>query len=54
MQYLAAQNHGDGPWPADNRGSQSIKKVAPSANEQGAGILIWENVIKKFLSSGDP
>lgn len=57
MQYLAAQKPGNSLWPADDRARADISRWQLwrlGEWGRGAGILIWENVIKKFLSSGDP
>jgi glutathione S-transferase len=56
MQYLAAQKPGNSLWPADDRVRADISRWQLwrlGEWGRGAGILIWENVIKKFLGSGD-
>jgi glutathione S-transferase len=56
MQYLAAQRPGNSLWPADDRVRADISRWQLwrlGEWGRGAGILIWENVIKKFLGSGD-
>jgi len=57
MQYLAAQKPGNSLWPADDRVRADITRWQLwrlGEWGRGSGILIWENLIKKFLSSGDP
>jgi glutathione S-transferase len=56
MQYLAAQRPGNSLWPADDRVRADISRWQLwrlGEWGRGAGILIWVNVIKKFLGSGD-
>jgi len=57
MQYLAAQKPGNSLWPADDRVRADITRWQlwrMGEWGRGAGMLIWENLIKKFFGNDDP
>lgn len=57
MQYLATKKPGNTLWPDDLRTRADITRwqfwQAAQWN-RGAGMLVWENLIKKFLNLGAP
>ena len=57
MQYLASKKPGDPLWPADEKKRADICRWQfwqASQLNRGTGILVWENLIKKFLNLGAP
>jgi glutathione S-transferase len=57
MQYLASKKPGNTLWPADDKTRADITRWQfwqASQWNRGAGMLVWENLIKKFLNLGEP
>jgi glutathione S-transferase len=57
MQYLASKKPGNTLWPEDLRTQTDITRWQfwqASQWNRGAGMLVWENLIKKFLHLGAP
>ncbi len=57
MQYLASMKPGNSLWPADDRTRADITRWQMwRFGDWGAGgsMVIWENLIKKLLSGGEP
>ena len=56
MQYLAAKKSGNNLWPADDRTRADITRWQLwrfGERGKGAGLLIWERLVKKFIGAGD-
>jgi len=57
MQYLASKKPGNTLWPADDRTRADITRWQMwrfGEWGRGAGFLIWERLVKKFIGGGDP
>ena len=57
MQYLASKKPDNSLWPADDQIRADICRWQfwqASQMNRGTGILVWENLIKKFLNLGAP
>ena len=57
MQYLASKKPGNPLWPQDDKIRADIARWQfwqASQMNRGTGILVWENLIKKFLNLGAP
>jgi len=57
MQYLASKQPGNALWPENLRTRTEITRWQfwqASQWNRGAGMLVWENLIKKFLNLGAP
>ena len=57
MQYLASKKPGNTLWPENLRTRTDITRWQfwqASQWNRGAGMLVWENLIKKFLNLGAP
>lgn len=57
MQYLASKKPGSSLWPADDNIRADICRWQfwqASQWNRGTGILVWENLIKRFLNLGAP
>jgi glutathione S-transferase len=56
MQYLASKKPGNNLWPADDRMRADITRWQLwrfGEWDRGAGLLIWERLVKKFIGAGD-
>ena len=56
MQYLASKKPGNSLWPADDRTRADITRWQLwrfGEWGKGAGALIWERLVKKFIGAGD-
>jgi glutathione S-transferase len=56
MQYLASKKPGNSVWPADDRTRADITRWQLwrfGEWGKGAGALIWERLVKKFIGAGD-
>ncbi|HTM06841.1 MAG TPA: glutathione S-transferase family protein [Verrucomicrobiae bacterium] len=57
MQYIASKKPGNPLWPQDDKTRADICRWQfwqASQWNRGAGMLVWENLIKKFLNLGAP
>ncbi|HEX9444802.1 MAG TPA: glutathione S-transferase family protein [Candidatus Binatia bacterium] len=57
MQYLAAKKPGNPLWPQDDKIRADIARWQfwqASQWNKAAGMLVWENMIKRFLNLGAP
>ena len=57
MQYIASKKPGNSLWPQDDRSRADICRWQfwqASQWNRGTGMLVWENLIKKFLNLGAP
>jgi glutathione S-transferase len=56
MQYLASKKPGNSLWPADDRTRADITRWQLwrfGEWGKGAGHLIWERLVKKFIGAGE-
>jgi glutathione S-transferase len=57
MQYIASKKLGNTLWPADEKIRADICRWQfwqASQWSKATGMLVWENMIKKFLGAGEP
>jgi glutathione S-transferase len=57
MQYIASTKQGNALWPADDKTRADIARWQfwqASQWSKATGMLVWENMIKKFLNLGGP